>query len=71
LISFEDELTGFESVLLKVFQPGGQDYPAIITGTPQLPPGQFWKLSGKTLEVLGGGVNPDAVSAGMLDAVPQ
>lgn len=71
LITFEHQLTGLESVFLKVFQPGGQDYPAVLSGTPQLPPGQLWKLSGKTLEVLGGSVNPDAISAGLLDAIAK
>jgi hypothetical protein len=71
LITIEHELARFESVFLKVFQPGGQHYPAVLTGTPQLPLGQQWELSGKALEVLIGSEDPEAISPRALDTIAK
>ena len=71
LITLEDQLTRFERVFLKVFQPGGKNYPAVLSGPPQLLPGQLWKLFSKALEVFSGSVNPNAIRGGLLDTVAK
>jgi hypothetical protein len=71
LITFEHQLARLEGVFFKVFQSGGQHNPALLSGTPQLPPGQLRKLSGKALEVLVGSVNPKAISAGLLGVIAK
>jgi hypothetical protein len=73
LVPSKDQLAGFESIFLKVFQSGSQYDPGIVSGTrtPELALWQLRKLPAQAVDVLPGCVQPHAVRPGLLDAIAE